>query len=102
LILPSQARERETEEIEGTRVRFQEPTTNGQELEQTPTKQGMQAPEPSQRDRPVSQKQRDILELAQLIQEATGSINNVVESFHQFKPLSHRGLTKQPQPKESV
>ena len=44
-------------------------------------------------ERPMTQKQRDIkelMELAQLVQEATGSINNVVESFQNFKPMPHR------------
>ena len=69
----------------------------------TPVRKQMLAPpqndiEASQ-SRPVTQKQRELQELAMLIQAATGSINNVVETSQMFK--APKGSAHRPA-KESI
>jgi len=50
---------------------------------ETPIKEKVEEIIPADK-RPVTQKQRELQELALLIQAATGSINNVVETSYQF------------------
>lgn len=93
--------EDEDENLTSQRIRLEQVDESRTEVQQTPLNKEVRMPKIKHEQRPITQKQKEIMELAQLIQEATGSVNNVVESFQNFKPLTNRNKGQQ-QPKESV
>lgn len=65
----------------GDRIQLEQVDESRTEIQRTPLSKEVEAPKLKHEQRPISQKQKEIMELALLIQEATGSVNNVVESF---------------------